>query len=112
MRLAEQIVALLQEGLSSTRLEVVDESHLHARGMETHFRVLVVSPVFAGERPVARHRRVYALLNPVLRSSLHALSLHLFTPEEFAARQGKVEPSPACQGGSKVDPLFKPTRSS
>ena len=58
------------------RLSIVNESHLHAghhhHGSdhqetydgtgETHFRVRIVSPVFAGMSRIARHRAVNELL--------------------------------------------------
>jgi len=49
---------------------------------ETHFRVRIVSPVFAGLSRVERQRRVYAALSDELASSVHALALTTLTPEE------------------------------
>lgn len=110
MKLVETIAERLRAGLPLEHLDVQDESHLHARGTETHFRVLAVADAFAGMSRVARHQKVFALLGDAMHGSLHALSLQLFTPEEFAARQGRGEPSPACRGGSLADPLFRPHR--
>lgn len=74
--------------LQPTRLVVHDDSgrhvgHAGARpGGESHFRLEIVSPTFAGESRVARQRRVYALLADELRSSVHALQLTTLTPDE------------------------------
>src|ERR1700704_1472534 len=54
----------LTQAFQPARLEVVNESHLHAGHRnspgtgETHFRVLIVSPLFAGKSRLARHRLV------------------------------------------------------
>jgi BolA family transcriptional regulator, general stress-responsive regulator len=79
---------------------VVDESHKHARGSESHYNVTVVSDVFEGELRVARHRRVHALLHDELAAGLHALTLTVVTPAEWQAREGGIA-SPKCAGGEK-----------
>jgi BolA family transcriptional regulator, general stress-responsive regulator len=78
----------LEEALRPTRLDIVDESHLHAghnpdaRAGETHFRVLVVSPEFAGKSRLARHRLVNELLADQLATKVHALAIHAYAPGE------------------------------
>lgn len=100
----ERIEASLDEGLSPVHLEVADESHRHSAGAgaETHYNVTVVSDAFAGERRVARHRRIHALLQPEFDGGLHALTLTLLTPAEWEER-GEAIASPGCRGGSKAD---------
>ncbi|MEL0028236.1 MAG: BolA/IbaG family iron-sulfur metabolism protein, partial [Perlucidibaca sp.] len=46
------------------------------------------------------HQRVYALVQPEMQRGLHALALHTYTPDEWAAT-GAAPDSPACRGGSK-----------
>jgi BolA protein len=58
----------------------------------------VVSQVFANTRKVARHQRVYALVGDLLEGELHALALHLMTPEEWQQVE-KAPSSPKCRGG-------------
>jgi BolA family transcriptional regulator, general stress-responsive regulator len=71
----------LMVALEPTRLDIVNESELHAghRGSpgtgESHFRILVVSPRFAGVSRVQRHRVVNDLLAPELKHGVHALAL-------------------------------------
>jgi BolA protein len=85
---AEAIRAKLESALSPTRLEVVDQSHLHAghagarEGGESHFHVTVIAQAFAGEGRIARQRRVYAILAAELAGPVHALGLTLSAPEE------------------------------
>ena len=101
--IAQSIRDKLQEALTPQMLDVVNESigHNVPTGSETHFRVVAVSEVFAGERAVARHRRVYGLLESERSLGLHALALHLYTPAEWAAREQAAAPSPPCLGGGR-----------
>lgn len=77
---ARRIEALLRERVGATRVEVVDESHLHAghAGAASgagHFRVHVVSPRFAGLSRVEMQRLVYQALAEMIGPDIHALAL-------------------------------------
>jgi BolA protein len=78
----------LARALDPARLDIVNESHLHAghHGSpgtgESHFRVLVVSPAFAGKSRLQRHRLVNEVLAAELRGKVHALALELYAPGE------------------------------
>ncbi|GJD42503.1 DNA-binding transcriptional regulator BolA [Methylobacterium cerastii] len=86
--LRDWIEAKLAAELAPARLDVVDESHLHAGhsgarpGGETHFRVDVVSDAFEGKSRVDRHRVVNALLAEAFARGLHALAVKARTPSE------------------------------
>jgi len=100
MSMRERIQTALV-ALEPQHLEVLDESHMHSRGLETHFKAVVVSPLFAGLNAVKRHQKVYATLGELM-GQFHALALHTYTPEEWA-EQGAAPDSPTCRGGSKHD---------
>lgn len=51
-----------------------------------HFHARVVSRQFEGQRPLARHRLVYAALGEAVGREIHALSLETLTPAEAASR--------------------------
>ncbi len=89
------------EALSPAHLDVLDESHMHSRGLETHYKAVIVGEAFAGRRQVQRHQLVYRALGPLMQE-VHALALHTYTPEEWASEGGAPD-SPACRGGSKHD---------
>lgn len=78
----------LTVALVPTRLDIVNESELHAGHRsspgtgESHFRVLVVSPKFAGKSRVDRHRMVNEVLGPELQRGIHALALSTYAPGE------------------------------
>ncbi len=83
----ERIRSALQQSLAPARLDVEDESHLHAghagaRDGRGHFRVHIVSDAFTGMLPLARHRAVYTALGTMMETDIHALSIHARTPNE------------------------------
>jgi BolA protein len=81
---------LLRERLAPllpTRIELIDDSALHAghEGAKSgggHYRLLVVSPAFAGKSTVNRHRLVYDALGELMRQRIHALSIKSLAPDE------------------------------
>jgi BolA protein len=78
----------LMVALEPTRLDIVNESELHAGHRsspntgESHFRILIVSPMFAGVSRVGRHRMVNDAIAEDLRSGIHALALSTYAPGE------------------------------
>lgn len=89
MSLRERIENKLNETFSPVRLNVIDESHMHAGHHpdmtgtgETHMRVQIVSESFAGKSRVDRHRALNAVLKPELDAGLHALALEIAAPGE------------------------------
>jgi BolA protein len=80
----------LSERFQPERLEVINESHLHAGHQggamdgtgETHFRVRVVSSHFDGLGRVARHRAVNDALADDLDDGVHALAIQVAAPGE------------------------------
>ena len=87
MSLAPEIRRRLQ-ALEPIELEVVDESEGHRghagyrEGGNTHWRVAIVSPRFAGASTVQRHRMVYQALGNLMNNPIHALAIAARAPEE------------------------------
>ncbi|OBW92823.1 BolA [Gallibacterium genomosp. 3] len=98
----QQITDLLQQELSPLYLEIINESHMHSsgKGSESHFKIILASERFSGMRAVARHRLIYQLLADQLAAGIHALALHLYTPEEWQNLPA-VPASPNCMGHGK-----------
>lgn len=87
----EKIRSALQLALDPQLIEIEDDSHLHAghAGAATgrgHFTLRIVSAVFAGQSQIARHRLVYAAVDALMQTDIHALSIRALTPEEQAAK--------------------------
>ncbi len=88
MSVASTITEKLTAAFHPERLEVVDQSHLHAGhagarpGGETHFAVLIIAEAFAGKSRVERQRLIYATLADELAGPIHALSLKALATSE------------------------------
>ncbi|GAN68888.1 BolA family protein [Acetobacter orleanensis] len=93
---ARRVRETLTAAFEPARLDILDESSRHAHHVtkprgpeagatETHFRVHLVSHVFAGVSRVNRSRMVHDALCYEFGSGLHALALTLRTPEEESA---------------------------
>jgi BolA family transcriptional regulator, general stress-responsive regulator len=78
----------LMLALHPTRLDVINESELHAGHRsspgtgESHYRILIVSPAFTGKSRVERHRLVNAALADEVGKRVHALALNAYAPGE------------------------------
>ncbi|CAM2941264.1 regulator of penicillin binding proteins and beta lactamase transcription (morphogene) [Legionella steigerwaltii] len=96
-----RIEELISQKLVPVYLNVEDESANHhvPKNAQTHFKVTVVSSQFTDLSRIARHRLLNQLLKKEFELGLHALSMHLFTPEEWETRGKNVLNSPACKGG-------------
>ena len=94
----ELLKAIRVEGL-----EVINESHMHnvPPGSESHFKVVIISEEFEGEKLVRRHQRVNKVLSDFLNGKIHALALQTFTPREWEKKGGSALDSPLCLGASK-----------
>ena len=97
----DTVIEKLSLALSPKHLSVLDESHMHnvPKGAESHFKVVIVSELFAKMLPVKRHQTVYKVLEEELAKGLHALSIQAFCPEQW--RDASISASPDCRGGSK-----------
>jgi stress-induced morphogen len=93
MRVEQAIREKLSAAFTQAAIEVVNDSHRHAgHGSspgtgESHFSVVVVSPVFAGKSRLERHRMVNAALAEELSGKIHALAITALAPGE-RSRQG------------------------
>lgn len=99
MSLERSIREKLDAVFAPVFLDIVNESHLHAGhhhdtshhaafdgSGETHFRVRMVSQVFAGQSRVQRHRAVNAALSQELAAGVHALAIEVSAPGEPTRR--------------------------
>jgi BolA protein len=82
-RIEKKLAALKPESL-----EIVDDSRAHAghEGAKAgggHYRLVIVSPEFAGKTAQLRHRMVYEALGPMMRHEIHALAIKAYAPGEI-----------------------------
>jgi acid stress-induced BolA-like protein IbaG/YrbA len=74
-----EIQALIEACLPGCSATVRSEDNVH-------YDAVVVSPAFAGKRPLQRHQMVYSALGERMGGAIHALSIKALTPEEQARR--------------------------
>ncbi len=93
---AGRIRNTLQAALAPTALDVIDESHKHAKHAhmmersgtagapgETHFRIKVVSESFRGKSLLERHRTINALVAGEMGPErVHAIAIEAKVPGE------------------------------
>ncbi len=88
MNRSERIRLTLDRALSPLKLEIIDESSLHAghsgarEGGETHYRVEVVSAEFIDKSRVECQRLINTLLADEFSGGLHALSIKAQAPNQ------------------------------
>lgn len=93
----------ITEALHPEHLHVLNESHKHnvPVGSESHFKIIIVSSKFATLNRIDRHKLVHLVLEDDLKSGIHALSLNLYTPEEWRLKAGVAPKTPECLGNHK-----------
>ncbi|QDF67895.1 BolA/IbaG family iron-sulfur metabolism protein [Shewanella sp. SNU WT4] len=96
---ASKIQTKIEQAFAPQYLEVLNESNRHhvPPNSETHFKLVIVSGEFEGQRLLSRHRSVNSLLADELANGVHALAMHTYTPTEWA-EQGSAPMSPNCKG--------------
>jgi BolA protein len=88
---ADAIRQRLTAALAPSRLDLIDESALHAGHAgaraqgESHFRMVIVTAMFTGKSRLERQRMVFAALADLMRTDVHALSITALSPEETGA---------------------------
>ena len=83
MSVRDSIVEKLSQKFAPTHLEVLDESDRHQGhagsrpGGETHFRVRIATPQFAGLTRLQQHRAIMEALDAELKGGIHALAIEV-----------------------------------
>lgn len=88
MNRTQRITSALQARLKPTYLDLEDQSMRHLEhiegsdGTETHYHLVIESPLFSGMNKVKRHQAIYALLGKEFQEGLHAFSIEAYAPGE------------------------------
>ena len=87
-RRVDRIQALLELAFEPESLNVEDDSARHAghAGAKSglgHFNVAIVSAHFNGMKMLERHRAVYAALDDMMKTDIHALSIDAIASDEL-----------------------------
>jgi intracellular septation protein len=84
---AQRLRERLESRFAPAQLTVEDESHLHeghagAALGQSHFRIRIVAEAFRGIPSVARHRLIYAAVEDLMKSDIHALAIEALPPDK------------------------------
>ena len=82
-----KIKALISEKLSIFKIEIIDDSHKHVNHKKDtsggHFRLFIVSDEFKNLNLLKRHQLIYSILDNMIKTKIHALSMKLLDVEEY-----------------------------
>lgn len=83
MSVRDLIVQKLSLKFAPSHLEVIDESEKHRghagyrEGGDSHFRIRIAAPGFAGLSRLAQHRAIMDTVEAELRGGVHALAIEV-----------------------------------
>lgn len=77
--------------LEPSHLELRDDSaqhrgHAGASSGGGHYFLTIVSPQFVGKNALQRQRLIYSTLSSLMNTTIHALGIKAYTPDEFTHR--------------------------
>jgi BolA protein len=83
----QKILAAINARLSPAKVEIKDQSHLHAghagaKEGKGHFDLVIISDRFTGFSNLQRHRIVYDALAELMQSDIHAVRIKALTTAE------------------------------
>jgi BolA protein len=96
MSVRDTIEQKLSQKFAPSHLEVIDESARHKghagwrEGGDTHFRVRIASPQFAGKTRLAQHRAVMEALESELKGGVHALAIEVIDPNAHPPPESRI----------------------
>ena len=77
MLTTDDVKKLVEKSISQPPVDVVDLT-----GTSDHFGIRVVSPDFAGKSLIQQHQMVHRSLGEHLTTTIHAVDIKTFTPDE------------------------------
>lgn len=79
---------MLEDIIYKAIAENIQCSYLDVSGDGRHFEAIVVSDEFSNQSRINRHRMIYAALGERMKEEVHALSMKLYTVEEWNKLNG------------------------
>lgn len=103
MTIEAELRSRIQEAFPQAQVLLENESYKHnvPDGSETHFVMTLVADEFDAMPRVKRHQAVYGLVSDLLEGPVHALALHLYSPQQWVQRHQQSPNSPECLGGGR-----------
>jgi BolA family transcriptional regulator, general stress-responsive regulator len=84
-----KIQQTLTEKLQAKIVKITDQSDRHKHHKQSpqgsgHYEAIIVAEIFTGKTLMQQHRLVYNSLATEMQTTIHALSLSTFTPQQWA----------------------------
>ena len=78
---------ILREHINVFKIDILDESYKHQNHKKDtsggHFRLLIVSDDFKGISLISGHRLIYQVLDKMIKTEIHALSIKALSIDEY-----------------------------
>ena len=86
--LINDIKKKITSNLQVNKIEIIDESHLHAGHNNrtqggVHFKAVIISEHFDNLSLIERHKKIYSILGKDMGTTIHAFSMKTLTPKEY-----------------------------
>ena len=83
----KKISNLLSNNLRIHSLDIIDESNRHQNHKKDspggHYKIILISNDFIDLDLISRHKKIYEILNTMMKTDIHAISMKLMTVGEF-----------------------------
>ena len=82
-----EVISENLQALKPIKIDIQDEGHLHVghAGAKSggHFKLYIVSDMFADISIINRHKLIYQCLDKLMKTDIHALSIKALSPKEL-----------------------------
>ena len=82
-----KIEQLLNQKINIHHIDIIDDSHKHRNHKKDtqggHYRLFLVSDYFENMNLIDRHKVIYNILDSMIKTEIHALSMKLLTTSEY-----------------------------
>ena len=83
----KNIFNLLSSNLKIHYLDIIDETNRHQNHKKDtpggHYKIILISNDFIDLDLISRHKQIYEILNTMMKTDIHAISMKLMTVDEF-----------------------------
>ena len=84
---ALKIEGLINQKINIQHIDIIDDSHKHRNHKKDtqggHYKLFLVSDYFQNMNLIDRHKVIYNILDSMIKTEIHALSMKLLTASEY-----------------------------
>ncbi|CAL4323419.1 BolA/IbaG family iron-sulfur metabolism protein [Buchnera aphidicola] len=69
-------------------IKIYDNTIYHKiKNNKKHLTIIIVSNKFKNQKILKRHQEIYKILSREINNTIHAISMHTYTPEEWKKKK-------------------------